>query len=432
MRIQEAGPTHGEAPTVNRAFCAFATVLAIIVGACGTSAGSSDNGHLITPGLPSTPGASSTSTASPTASEPAPYGLGRFPAPPTGALPIETASALQAILDRAASNLPGVSATVIVAGRGTWSGAAGTADDAHAVEVDSSFGIASFTKTVIAAEIMLLADHGKLALSDPVSAHLPADFTFDTNGATIGNLLAMESGIPDPALNNTDYAADPMRDWSVREVLATVPADRSKPGDHFVYEDANYMLLGMVVAQVTGQTTAAALRSGVLADPRFAALVYQPEEKPTGSLALPHVNGQLRPDILARGGGYLPSKAEASEGNGSGCMASDSGTLALWGYQLFGGAIVSPQAVRTMSDFGADLPNGVMGPYGMGVFDQTNLASGYGVPTVGNGGWDDGGYSSVMSVIPSEGIAIAVLTNEAGDPKQLVMPLAQQMAAVLR
>lgn len=85
-----------------------------------------------------------------------------------------------------------------------------------------------------------------------------------------------------------------------------------------------------------------------------------------------------------------------------------------------------------MSDFGADLPNGVMGPYGMGVFDQTNLASGYGVPTVGNGGWDDGGYSSVMSVIPSEGIAIAVLTNEAGDPKQLVMPLAQQMAAVLR
>jgi D-alanyl-D-alanine carboxypeptidase len=285
---------------------------------------------------------------------------------------------------------------------------------------------------VIAGEVMLLADEGKLTLSDPVSAHVPRDFTFDTNGATIGNLLAMESGIPDPALNNTDYAADPMRDWSVREVLATVPADRSKPGDHFVYEDANYMLLGMVVAQVTGQTSAAALRSGVLADPRFLALVYQPEEKPVGSLALPHINGQLRSDILARGGGYLPSKAEASEGNGSGCMASDSGTLALWGYQLFGGAIVSPHAVQTMTDFGAASPNGAMGPYGMGVFDQTHLANGYGVPTVGNGGWDDGGYSSVLSVIPSEGVAIAVLTNEAGDPKQLVMPLAQQMAAAFR
>ena len=109
-------------------------------------------------------------------------------------------------------------------------------------------------------------------------------------------------------------------------------------------------------------------------------------------------------------------------------MASDSGTLALWGYQLFGGAILSKHAIQAMTDFGA----GAIGAYGLGVFDQTNLASGYGVPTVGNGGWDDGGYSSVMSVIPSQGIAIAVLTNEAGDPKQLVMPLAQQMAAVLR
>jgi D-alanyl-D-alanine carboxypeptidase len=413
---------------VNRALCTFTIALAIVVGACGSSAGPSGNGPLVTPGVPSTAGSSSTPTASPSASVPAPYGLGRFPAPPTQALPSETATALQAILDRAASALPGVSATVIVAGRGTWSGAAGTADDAHAVEVDSSFGIASLTKTVIAAEIMLLADHGKLALSDPVSAHLPEDFTFDTNGATIANLLAMESGIPDPGLDNTNYAADLMRDWSVREVLATVPADRSKPGDHFVYEDANYMLLGMVIAQVTGQTTAAALRSGVLADPRFAALVYQPEEKPIGPLALPHVDGRLRPDILARGGGYLPSKAEASEGNGSGCMASDAGSLALWGYQLFGGAIVSLQSIRSMTNF----VGGELGPYGMGVFDHTRLANGYFAPAVGNGGDDDGGYSSVLSVLPGQGIAIAVLTNEAGNPRALVMPLAQQMAAVLR
>jgi D-alanyl-D-alanine carboxypeptidase len=357
------------------------------------------------------------------------YGLGHFPAAPANALPARTATALQAILDQAIPGLPGVAATVIVAGQGAWSGAAGLADDQHPVQISSQFGIASVTKTVIAAEIMLLADQGKLALSDPVSARLPKDFTFDTNGATIGNLLAMESGIPDPALNSTDYATDPMRDWSVREVLATVPANRSKPGDHFVYEDSNYMLLSMVVAQVTGESTAAGLRSGVLADPRFATLVYQPEEKPAGPFALPHVYGRLRPDILARGGGYLPSKAEASEGNGSGCMASDSGTLALWGYQLFGGAILSTTSLQALTAFTVA---GDRGPYGLGVFDQTNLAGGYGAPTVGNGGWDDGGYSSVLSIIPSEGIAIAVLTNTSGDPLSLVMPLAQRLASALR
>ena len=48
------------------------------------------------------------------------------------------------------------------------------------------------------------------------------------------------------------------------------------------------------------------MRSGVLADPLFAALVYQPEEKPTGSLALPHVNGQLR----AQGIRFLTDEGE--------------------------------------------------------------------------------------------------------------------------
>ena len=40
--------------------------------------------------------------------------------------------------------------------------------------------------------------------------------------------------------------------------------------------------------------------------------------------------------------------------------------------------------------------------------------------------------ASVMSIIPSEGVAIVVLTNEAGDPLRLVMPIAQQLAAVVR
>jgi D-alanyl-D-alanine carboxypeptidase len=350
---------------------------------------------------------------------------------PAGALPTDVVSALQAILDRATATLPGLSATVLVAGRGRWSGAAGLADDHHPVEVDAKFGIASLTKTVIAAEIMYLAEQGKLNLTDQVSEHLPHDFDFDANGATIGNLLAMKSGIPDPGLNDTNYAADLARNWSVREVLATVPADRRPPGVGFVYEDANYMLLGMVVATVTGTSVSAALRAGVLADPRFATLVYQPEERPTGPLALPHVGGRLRPDVVRLGGGFLPSEAEASEANGSGCMAGDSATLGLWGYQLFGGAILSKGSLDAMTDFGPGPSDGI-GSYGMGVFDQTKLANGYGVPTVGNGGWDDGGYSSVLSVIPSRGMAIAVLTNTAGDPKQLVMPIAQALAAAVR
>lgn len=356
------------------------------------------------------------------------YTLGHFPAVPTGSFPHSTASALQAVLDAAVKQgLPGITATVLTADGRAWSGAAGTADGVHPVEARSQFGIASNTKTVIAAEVMRLSERGLLRLSDPVSKHLPSDFHFDTNGATIENLLHMESGIPDPTFfGPTDAKADPLREWTPREVLATVPAYRSKPGDHFVYEDANYMLLGLVIEATTNTSVAAALRSDVLADPRFASMAYQPTERPKGPLALPFLGGQVRPNITEVGGGYLPTRAEASYANGSGCMASDSAALAHWGYLLFGGQLVSEQSLLAMTDFGT-------GSYGLGVFNQTKDGAWFGSgQAIGNGGWDNGGYSSALAVLPSEGIVISVMTNTSGDPRALVFPLAVKLASSLR
>ena len=356
------------------------------------------------------------------------YTLGHFPDLPTGSLPDSTTGALQAILEAAVKQgLPGVSATVLVAEGGAWSGAAGTADGVHAVKVRSEFSIASITKTVIAAEIMRLSEQGKLRLSDPLSEHLPKSFHFDANGATIEDLLSMESGIPDPTLSESAIAKDPRRAWTAQELLATVPSYRNKPGDHFVYEDANYMLLGLVIEETTGMSVAAALRSHILADPRLSSLVYQVEERPKGPLALPFA-GQLDPNIGTVGEGYLPSKAEASAPSGSGGMASDSGALALWGYLLFGRHLLSQRSLKAMTDFGT---GATYDRYGLGVFDQTNLANGFGVQAVGNGGWDVGGYSSALSVLPSEGIVISVLTNTAGDPVSLVFPVVQSLASAL-
>ncbi len=386
---------------MGREFLSAVVVVGLLTGACGSS-------------------------SSPVART---YTLGHFPNVPTGSFSQSTRGALQAVLNAAIDpgGLPGITATVLAADGEAWSGAASTADGVHPVEVRSQFSIASLTKTVIAAEVMRLSEKGLLRLSDPVSEHLPSNFHFDTNGATVENLLHMESGIPDPTWFGPSGAkADPLRVWTPQEVLATVPAYRSIPGDHFVYEDANYMLLGLVIEATTGTSVAAALRSDVLADPRFASMVYQPAERPKGPLALPFLGGQARPNILEVGGGYLPTKAEASYANGSGCMASDSGALALWGYLLFGGQLVSEKSLLAMTDFG----NGF---YGLGVYDQTKHGAWRGADqAIGNGGWEDGGYSSVLAVLPNEGIVISVMTNTAGDPKALVFPVAEKLASSLR
>ena len=79
-----------------------------------------------------------------------------------------------------------------------------------------------------------------------------------------------------------------------------------------------------------------------------------------------------------------------------------------------------------MTDFGS-------GSYGLGVFNQTKDGAWQGAgQAIGNGGWDDGGYSSVLAVLPSEGIVISVMTNTAGDPKALVFPVAIKLASSLR
>jgi len=364
------------------------------------------------------------------ASSPSPvkvtYALGHFPAAATGSFSTSGVTAFQAVLDEAVKEgLPGISATVMSADGRLWTGVAGTADGVHPVEARSQFGIASITKTVIAAEIMRLSEQGLLNLSDPISKHLPSTFHFDSNGATIQNLLHMESGIPDPTFfGPDDAAANPLRDWTPEEVLATVPALRSTPGAHYVYEDANYMLLSLVIRQTTGLSVAAGLRSDVLADPRLASLVYQTAERPQGPVALPFLGAQVRPNIMAAGGGYLPTKAEASYANGSGCMASDSAALALFGYLLFGGKLVSQQSLLAMTQFEE---NGV---YGLGVIHQNTTGAWRGPDqAIGNGGWDDGGYASVLSVLATKGVVISVMTNKAGDPKVLVFPVAEALAS---
>ncbi len=398
-------------------------IVASLLAAC-SQAGTS-------PVEPSTLAAKTTAFPAATPVE-AKYSLGHFPDLPTDSLPDATTHALQDILDAAVKDgLPGISVTVLAADRGLWSGAAGTSDGVNPMLVRSQFEIASITKTVIASEIMWLSEQGLLHLSDQVSEHLPPSFHFDTNGATIKNLLHMESGIPDPAPSASIVSADPMRYWTPEEVLATVPSDRRQPGDHFVYEDANYMLLGLVIEQTTGMRVSAALRAHILSDPRLSSLVYQPEEKPAGPYALPIEGGQVLSNILETGGGYLPSRSEESFGNGSGCMASDSEALALWGYLLFGRDLLSEQSLLAMTDFGQDIAQGGVGPYGLGVIDQTKLADGFGVKAVGNAGWGSG-YSSELTIIPSEGIVISVLTNTGGDPKALVIPVAQKLISSLQ
>jgi D-alanyl-D-alanine carboxypeptidase len=309
----------------------------------------------------------------------------------------EVAAKFQAALNDMAGG-GGMAATVMSLD-GTWSGAAGKADGVRDVRFDDQFAIASVTKPVIAAQVMQMVEAGEVALDDPATDHLPADLDFDTNGATIRELLSHRSGIPDyfGAVEAT-LPSDRLRVWTPAEVLELVPGERAPVGQSFEYGDTNYRLLGLVIEHVRGRPVADVLRDGVLDIDGVERLIYQPDERPTEPMAMPE--GESRA-ALKKGGGYLPFLAATTVDGPAAGMASDAPSLARWWRAFCAGEIVSQASLTEMSTF-ADGPDG----YGLGLFDVANPYA----QAVGHVG-DGFGYAAWAGCLPDERAAIVVLSN---------------------
>ena len=318
-------------------------------------------------------------------------GLRERPADP------DTAALLQQTLDDNAAGA-GVTATIIAAD-GTWTGATGTADGVRPMKPDTQLAIGSITKSIVAAQVMQLVEEGRLRLDDPADDHLPKKLHFDTNGATVRDLLAMRSGIPDYVEALWDsLSADTAHVWRVDEMLALVPRRRSPPGKEFDYSSTNYLLLGLILEHAYHRPLAEILRNGVLSGPGLERLVYQPAERPTAPTATPDGAPALS---RARGGGYLPSLAGATAAGPAGSVASDSATLARWWGRLCAGRIVSEASFETMTDF-ERTPD-----YALGIADRSSHAP----AAVGNKG-EHVGFVSLAECLPDLGAVVVVLIND--------------------
>jgi D-alanyl-D-alanine carboxypeptidase len=324
----------------------------------------------------------------------------------------EAAAEFQAILSEAAGGAGGggMTATVMSA-NGTWSGAVGTADGVRDMRPDDQLAIGSITKSVIAAQVMQLVEAGELALDDAATDYLPADLDFDTNEATIGQLMGMRSGIPDyvDALWDS-LSTDRQRSWTTAEVLELVADSRSPAGDAYQYSSTNYVLLGLVIEQVRQRPLAEVLRDGVLSGNGLERLVFQPEEVPTEPMAMPF--GQSS-SALEAGSGYLPSLAGATAAGAAGAMASDSASLARWWSRFCGGELVSEASLTEMttSSWIVVLDEAETDKYGLGLLDGREA---HGTLAVGHGGIHVG-YTAWAMCFVEDGSVVVVLTNREGD-----------------
>lgn len=390
------------------------TLLLVLAAACSSHAGLASTTSITS--ATSTPGgidttASVESTIAPPApteptEQPTSFPIATFAAISEDPVTEESGAKFQASLeDFAGSNDfaegGGLTASVMTA-EGTWSGTTGKADGVRNLQVDDQFAIASITKSVVAAQVMLMVEAGELGLDDLVADHLPGDLQFDTNGATIRQLLSHRSGIPDYYdLLADSQQTDFQRVWSPTEILALLPTERTPPGSSYSYAETNYLLLSLAIQQLRGRSLVDVLRDGALAVDGLQRLVYQPEESPTEPIAMPAGASKT---VLELRGGYLPSLTSATAYHASGAIASDSPSLARWWRALCAGEIVSQASLTEMSTFE---PGALDGTYGLGLFDTTG---GYSRGAVGHQG-ELFGYMSWAACLPDEGAVVVVLTN---------------------
>jgi D-alanyl-D-alanine carboxypeptidase len=119
------------------------------------------------------------------------------------------------------------------------------------------YRIGSITKTMTATIILQLAQEGKLSLDDPISKYRP-DVPNGDN-ITIAQLLDMRSGLvgyTEIPVWQRAVDEDPARVWSPDELLALAFSEPASfpPGTAWRYSNTNYILLGLVMEDVTGQS----------------------------------------------------------------------------------------------------------------------------------------------------------------------------------
>jgi len=155
--------------------------------------------------------------------------------------------------------------------------------------VDEHIRVGSNTKTWTGTVILQLVDEGKISLDDPVSKYRP-DVPNGEN-ITISQLLSMRSGLANYSTDldlNEQQDNNPGRAWTPEELLAKgISAPPTfPPGEGWEYSNTNFVLLGIIIEQVTGMPVAQAFKTRLF-DPLGLTGTSLPDITDT-SIAEPH------------------------------------------------------------------------------------------------------------------------------------------------
>ncbi|HEY9295241.1 MAG TPA: serine hydrolase domain-containing protein, partial [Phormidium sp.] len=274
----------------------------------------------------------------------------------------------------------------------------------------------SITKTFTATVVMQLVEEGTLSLDATLDQYLPDTISSkiqNSDQITLQQLLSHSSGINSAIMDEFDQdmlnnPALAFEQWTPEQMLSRYTYDRESsfsPGTDIKYNNANYLLLELVVESATNSTLAYEVRERILEPLGLENTFFAEEVTP---------NDYQPSYIDIDNNGILDFNAGAvdlARFGGAGAMISNAEDLARFTKALFNGELVNPETVNEMITGGVSIPPEKPGDpeVGLGLGFAYRDVPGQGKELIMNG--DDYGWSVRIRYDQNTGTVAVAMTN---------------------
>ena len=312
----------------------------------------------------------------------------------------EAIAALRAEIQKRTAEDRFAGAVMIAKGRKVvFSGAYGSADREHHIpnRLDTRFRIGSMNKMFTATAVLQLAQAGKLKLTDPIGKYL-TDYPNQEIAAkvTVHHLLTHTGGTGD--IFGPDFEKSRLTLGTLASYVALYGkrGPEFEPGARFAYSNYGFILLGVLVENISGQSYYDYVREQIFQPAGMTRTGSLPEEEKVEgrSVGYMYEDGKLQPN-----NDTLPVRG-TSAGGGYSTVAD----LAAFANAVMEHKLLNAEYTDLLTK--GKVEGGPGGKYAYGFSDATEG----GVRWLGHGGGAPG-MNGDLKFSPGSGYIVAVLAN---------------------
>src|SRR5258706_573916 len=280
---------------------------------------------------------------------------------------------------------------------------------------ETDYRLASISKQFTAMAVMLLVKDGRLRYDQRVREFLP-ELPAAAQAVTVRHLLNHTSGLWSYEDLVPDSRTGQLDDRDVLALLGSKDSVYFPAGSQYRYSNSGYVLLGLIVARVSGTTFPEFLQSRIFRPLGMSASVAHVE----GSDTVPRRAYGYSP----RGGTFVPTDQSVTSATlGDGGIYTNVDDMVRWDQALYGDTALVDAAALELATTPPQLPGGADTQYGFGWF-----VDGY----RGEKRWrhtgETSGFRNAIQRFPHRRLTIIVLTNRSsGEPAAIVERIADRL-----